>query len=193
MEDKIVVKFDEKKSIIEFDGQNIEVTRFIPGALQAYLIEQYIQEYFYSVGDRKILPGLLRNYLGAELHMKLTILDRLTNVQISNGEDIEYGDRICTELWGLVVQEIDNYFDFEESLSNVLKEVKKEIEIEKSVGGVIAGVADNINELLRKLNSISPEELKKLVEDGQGLLKGLEESPISGVFREAEQNKAGQS
>ena len=65
-----------------------------------------------------------------------------------------------------------------------------EIKLEKSVGGVIAGVANKINELLEKLNSVSPDEMKELVSQSQGLLKGLENSPASAVFVESGKNKA---
>ena len=189
--EKIVVNFSkQEKSTFDFDGQNIEVSPYIPGSLQAFIIEQYVQEYFYSATDQKILPDLLRNYLGAQLHLKLTILDRMTNIQISNANDPNYTDFICVSLWDLVVQEIKNYYDFEESLSYVVDEIKEEIKIEKSVGGVIGGVAGKINELLGKLNSVSPEELKQLVSESQGLLKGLENSPASSVFLEAGKNKA---
>ena len=188
--EKIVVNFSkQEKSTFDFDGQTIEVAPYIPGALQAFIIEQYVQEYFYSATDQKILPDLLRNYLGAQLHLKLTILDRLTNIQISNANDPNYTDFICVSLWDLVVQEIKNYYDFEESLSYVVDEIKEEIKIEKSVGGVIGGVASKINELLSKLNSVSPEELKQLVSESQGILKGLENSPASQVFIESSKNK----
>jgi hypothetical protein len=188
--EKIVVNFSkQEKSTFDFDGQTIEVAPYIPGALQAFIIEQYVQEYFYSATDQKILPDLLRNYLGAQLHLKLTILDRMTNIQISNANDPNYTDFICVSLWDLVTNEIKNYWEFEESLSCVIDEIKEEIKLEKSVGGVIGGVAGKINELLGKLNSVSPEELKQLVSESQGLLKGLEQSPASQVFIESSKNK----
>ena len=67
--------------------------------------------------------------------------------------------------------------------------VEREKELEKSVGGVLGGVAIKINGLLDKLSSISPEEMKELVSQSQGLLKGLEQSPASAVFVESSKNK----
>jgi hypothetical protein len=113
----------------------------------------------------------------------------MTNIQISNANDPNYTDFICVSLWDLVTNEIKNYWEFEESLSCVIDEIKEEIKLEKSVGGVIGGVAGKINELLGKLNSVSPEELKQLVSESQGLLKGLEQSPASQVFIESSKNK----
>ena len=189
--EKIVVNFSkQEKSTFDFDGQTIEVAPYIPGSLQAFLIEQYVKEYFYSSTDQKILPDLLRNYLGAELHLKLTVLDRLTNIQISNANDPDYTDFICVALWNLVTSEIKNYWEFEESLSCVVDEIKEEINLEKSVGGVIGGVASKINELLEKLNSISPEEMKGMAETASKTLKELETSKAASLFVEAGKNKA---
>ena len=189
MEKKVIEFGKMENEVIQFDGQDVQVVPFISGALEAFLIDQYIQDYFYSSTDHKILPSVLRNYLGAELQVKLTILDRLTNVQISNADDPDYADRICTELWDLVVDKIRNYWDFEENLSCVIEEIKNELDLEKSVGGVINGLVGKLGELLDKLNNVSPDEMKKLVEDSQGLLKELEQSPASAVFIESERNK----
>ena len=189
--EKIVLQFAKNEnSIVTFDGQDIQVVPYIDGALGAFLIDQYIREYFYSSTDEKILPSVLRNYLGARLHLKLTVLDRLTNVQISNVDDPEYTERICTELWDLVTNEIKNYWEFESDLSEIVDEIKEELKLEKSVGGVIAGVASKLGSLLYNLNNISPDELKKLVSDSQVLLKNLEQSPASAVFVESERNKS---
>jgi hypothetical protein len=189
--EKIVVNFSkQEKSTFDFDGQTIEVAPYIPGSLGGFLIDQYVKEYFYSATDQKILPDLLRNYLGAQLHLKLTILDRLTNIQISNENDPNYTDFICVALWDSVVQEIKNYWEFSESLSCVVDEIKEEIKIEKSVGGVIGGVASKINELLEKLNSISPEEMKGMAETASKTLKELETSKAASLFVEAGKNKA---
>jgi len=189
--EKIVVNFSkQEKSTFDFDGQTIEVAPYIPGSLGGFLIDQYVKEYFYSATDQKILPDLLRNYLGAQLHLKLTILDRLTNIQISNENDPNYTDFICVALWDSVVQEIKNYWEFSESLSCVVDEIKEEIKIEKSVGGVIGGVASKINELLEKLNSISPEEMKGMAETASKTLKELETSKAASLFVEAGRNKA---
>jgi hypothetical protein len=189
--DHKIIKFGEtEKNIVQFDGQDIEVTPFISGSLEAFLIDQYIQDYFYSDTDKKILPSLSRNYLGAELHLKLTILDRLTDIQISNADDSDYTDKVCTELWGLVVNEIKNFWDFEESLSSILDEIKNELDLEKSVGGVISGVASKINELLDKLNQFSPDEMKQMTSEATKVLKELETSSASQVFVEAGRNKA---
>ena len=189
MEKKILEFGETEKNIVQFDGQDIEVTPFISGSLEAFLIDQYVQDYFYSNTDQKILPALSRNYLGAELHMKLTILDRLTNIQISNANDSDYTDKVCTELWELVIDKIKNYWEFEESLSSVLGEIKKELELEKSVGGVIAGVANKINELLDKLKDISPDEMKQMTTEASKVLKELEVSPAASVFVESSKSK----
>ena len=189
MEKKILEFGETEKNIVQFDGQDIEVTPFISGSLEAFLIDQYVQDYFYSNTDQKILPALSRNYLGAELHMKLTILDRLTNIQISNANDSDYTDKVCTELWGLVVNEIKNFWDFEESLSSILDEIRKEKELEMSVGGVIAGVASKINELLDKLKDISPDEMKQMTIEASKVLKELEVSPAASVFVESSKSK----
>ena len=189
MEKKILEFGETEKNIVQFDGQDIEVTPFISGSLEAFLIDQYVQDYFYANTDQKILPSLSRNYLGAELHMKLTILDRLTNIQISNANDSDYTDKVCTELWELVIDKIKNYWEFEESLSSVLGEIKKELELEKSVGGVIAGVANKINELLDKLKDISPDEMKQMTIEASKVLKELEVSPAASVFVESSKSK----
>jgi hypothetical protein len=72
----------------------------------------------------------------------------------------------------------------------VVDEIKEEIKIEKSVGGVIGGVASKINELLEKLNSISPEEMKGMAETASKTLKELETSKAASLFVEAGKNKA---
>ena len=76
--EKIVLQFAKNEnSIVTFDGQDIQVVPYIDGALGAFLIDQYIREYFYSSTDEKILPSVLRNYLGARIGICASILKRI--------------------------------------------------------------------------------------------------------------------
>jgi hypothetical protein len=182
MEKKVISFAETENVMIRFQKQDIEVVPLIPLDLQAFLIENYVANYFYP--QNRIIGSLKKDYLGAELNLRLLILDRLTSVSIT-GEDENYTKNLCSELWDLVEVSISNYWSFRESLDKVVEEVEKEIAIEKSVGGVLDKLSEKISYFMDKLNSIPIEDMKKITKDASKLLKQVETSQAASLFVEA--------
>jgi len=184
--EKIVVSFKRNTTVeMDWQGQKLSVIPHINVGLQSLLIERYLERYFNP--KQNSIPGCRYAFVDAEGELKVSIVSELTNIELKDADLIEM---LACGLFEKLVGYVDNWGEFKAFLYKSVTIVEKELELKESVGGVIAGVASKINELLEKLNSISPDEMKELVSQSQGLLKGLENSPASSVFLEAGKNKA---
>ena len=183
---KIKVKFPEKGNVsVDFNEKKISVSTWITAPVQSMLISQYLKNYFSP--EANSVPLCKYDFVDAENELKVAIIGALTNVDLSG--DVDLVGMIASGLFEDVIVMVSNYDEFKENLYQCVDIVEREKELEKSVGGVLGGVAIKINGLLDKLSSISPEEMKELVSQSQGLLKGLEQSPASAVFVESSKNK----
>jgi hypothetical protein len=183
---KVKVKFPEKENVIvDFNEKKISVTPWISAPVQSMLIKSYLKNYFDPTVNS--VPDCKYDFVDAENELKVSIIGALTNVDLSG--DVDLVGMIASGLFEATIAVVSNYDEFKENLYNCVDIVERERELEKSVGGILGGVATKINGLLDKLSSISPDEMKKLVSDSQGLLKGLEQSPASAVFVESSKNK----
>ena len=183
---KVSINFVEKqKVVVYFNGQEILVTPYFSAPVQSMLISGYLKNYLSP--EANSVPLCNYDYVDAENELKVSIIGALTNVDLSG--DVDLVGMIGSGIFEAVITVVSNYDEFKENLYNCVDIVEREKELEKSVGGILGGVATKINGLLDKLSSISPDEMKKLVSDSQGLLKGLEQSPAASVFIESSKNK----
>jgi len=189
LEKKVDVVFVEKPNIlVEFNGQQIGVATWISTSTQSILISRYLNKYFNSDADNNSVPECRYDFVDSENELKISIIALLTNVNLAGEADLV--KMMTSGLFEKIISVVGNYAEFRANLFQSVKIIEKELELKESVGGVIGGVASKINELLTKLNGVSPEELKQLASESQELLKGLENSPVSAVFLESGKNKA---
>jgi hypothetical protein len=192
MEKKVFELKQPKIIEIEFSGNIIEVTPYITRLQVAGMINNYLMAYFMS--DRKSVPVTMstRNFLDAEYALKLDIIDNLTNIKVLENNklifDIDLA--IANGLYSKIQNSIVNYGEFYSFLKFILDDIENQLALEKSLGSVIDGLMSKIQEILGNfsdsLENMKPEDLDKAKMLGQDLLKQLNESPISNIFKEAE-------
>jgi len=184
---KKFISFSKKENVIvKWGEEEIEVIPYIDAVVESTLIEEYIENYF-NPKDNKLIKSMSWDFLGSEAGQKMSIIDRFTNISLKkeDGSDIDYIALLASGIWELVVEKIENYDKFRSDLFYVIESMEDEVFISKSIGATIDSFAKKIGEFLDKLNSFSPEEVKSLGEQGTKLLKDIENSPVSGLFKEA--------
>lgn len=182
--EKKVIKFAPTKKVgFGFPGQNedyfIEVRPYITVAEQSELIELYLDSYFNSDNY-----GNEQSQIIAECAVVLYILDHLTNIDISN-EDID--NVLASKLWKYVKEHISNYEDFRHNLSEVIKNKKEQIALEKSVGVMVDRAVNKVAELVENISKNT--DVDKIKEVITSSLKELEQSPMAPVFAESQQDQ----
>jgi hypothetical protein len=186
--EKIDIDFVTKEpNTFDFEGQTIIVDPIMSLENQAALIQQYLSDYFNS--GASFFDGLPFDILGADFKLKLFIIDRQTNINITKDGDNEYSKLLVSRVWESVRNNIDNFCEFDMNLHDVVGAIEHERDLKLSVGGVINGLADKLGAMADKLSGVSSDDLKKAIADGQGLLKELENSPASKIFVESSQSK----
>lgn len=185
--DKKCISFSKRENVVvKFGEEEIEIIPYIDINLQSTLINEYCKAYFDPTN--KLIEKMSGDYFGAEYGIRMEVIDRLTNVSLVTEDgktDVDYATVLSSGLWEVIVKEISNYGEFRQNLFYIVKSIEKEREILMSIGVTIDSFAKKIGEFLDKLNSFSPEEVKSLGEQGSKLLKEIEESPASEIFREA--------
>jgi len=169
-------QIDVDDSLEEFQNVEksvkIEVVPYISTEVEIALISLYVQKYF--TPNEAETFGYLKpsqyDYWQAEFSVVQGILDSLTNIDVTETKPDE-----LFEIFYLVINVIENYYQFRKKL----KETVKAIENSKSIGSVIDNLSNKLFEILESLKSVNTEELAKV---GKDLLTQIESSPISEVF-----------
>jgi hypothetical protein len=180
---KLVVKPIENITTA-FQNKPIEMRPYLSAVEQAILIEDYINNYFYS--DQPMVASVGYNYIGAEYYLMFDIINRLTDVAVE-GDGITVEDLVTSTLWIAVKSGISNYKEFRETLDRVVADKKEEIALAKSVGTTIDRVVEKVEETLLNLaQNVDPDKLKEVA---TGILRDMEKSPIAPAFKEAQQEE----
>jgi hypothetical protein len=168
-----------ENTTFKFLGNKIEVVPTITIEDQVLFIRNYLDNYFDPSND--LISDTTTNYIGAEYALALEILDKYTNVDISEDKDV------LLSLTDEIFSKISNYSDFREKLWRVVSDKKEELDLEKSVGTVIDGLVTKVTDFIERLASINidDEGLAKLKSTAQELLTGIEQSPVAEVFKES--------
>lgn len=169
---KLEVKVPEYNTV-DYNGIKIEVLSFLGAPEQAFLINRYIQEYFNP--ETKVIDGSDYDYFGAELSFRNYVFQGATNIDTTT-PPLDNNLYVDDSLWDLIVQEISNYGSLRCRLDYIVEDIKSQLLLKNSVGTVLAGLAEKIQPLLENLANISPEEIAKLQESSNELVKKLEES-----------------
>jgi len=162
---------------IEHNGVKIKIVPFLKASQQIYLINQYIEQYFEELSEKDKVVSLSKyNYMTAEYNMRGYIYQMLTNIDHESITQETLGDDI---LWDKIEITIVNFYDFYyKNLDYIIEDIKFQIQIENSVGNVIANFSDKISNILDKFSEMTPEEIEKLQIQGKELLEELKENAI---------------
>jgi len=167
LENKVKMEFKAPKNKIdEYNGVEFEINPFLSLPQQAFLINQYVKEYF--TNSSGLIGGSDYDYFGAECSLKNYILQGSTNIEVDNLDNDIYAD---FAFWEKIKYDIINYGDFRYKLDYIVKEVKEQIVLKNSLGTVVSDLIEKAYEMIEKINLSSPEEIKEMQESAQGLLK----------------------
>ncbi len=185
--EKKCISFSKRENVkINWGEEEIEIVPYIDINLQSTFINDYCRAYFNP--NSKLIEKMSWDYFGAEYGIRMEIIDRLTNVSLIEPDgktDIDYATVLASGLWDLVEKEIVNYWEFRDNLDYVIESIKEEYYFSKSVGATIDSFTEKIGAFLDKLSAFSPEDVKDIGQQGSKLLREIEESPASALFKEA--------
>jgi hypothetical protein len=169
--EKIVLsnKNREFKTII-FNGQEFTIQPYITLAQEKAFINNYISSLFSS--DNQI-----DNLIQAEYGLLLDICSALTNIEVidNDGKIIQIDDLIYGGLWVKIQNAIENLDDFKWDLQRIITAKQNQLDLDKSVGVVLEGIAQKVYETLEKFSKLdlSEEGIKTLVSELQSNLGKL--------------------
>jgi len=170
---KLKVKPQEKKKVM-YNGVEIEVDSIMSSGKQAFLIKQYIEEYF-ADNPEPLISNSTYNYLEAEYNMMDYILQTCTNVDTEDLDADIYND---LTFWRKISESIENIDDFKHKLYRVVQDAKEKKAIENSIGEVVNNLVEKAYKILDKVSEISPEDISKLQDTGKELIEKLKESSV---------------
>lgn len=182
--DKVKIDFQIPEKIkVDYRGQEIELIPFITIPQQIYLINEYVNDYYNDLGKHFIEKDKY-NYLEAEFNMVSYLTQLLTNVDPDISHDM-VGDN---EYISLFEENVENYNIFRKRLLNTLNSITNQIEIENSIGPIMAKLVNKGYDILESFSELEPEDIEKLQNKSIDMLKQLDESSL---IKESSQRKKG--
>jgi hypothetical protein len=159
--EKKAIQILPKKSIeFTFEKQDILIYPYISLANETKVISDYCGSLFKD-GE------FLGNYIEAEYSLVLSILDLNTNIQITDENNIiiDLDDLLASGIWEQVNRRIENYDRVRSHLDNVVRNLIREKDLEKSIGSTIDNLSNKIFVLLDKIADLdlSEDGIKQLL------------------------------
>ena len=164
---------DPKNVILEFKGKNLEIKPWLEENEVSILILEYLKVFF----DK----DNLYNYVEAEQDLK-----RNVSIFAVPGWLIDSKIFNSTNLFEQITTKIVNYNDFRKTLDAVVSNEKEKIALSNSVGAILNNVSEKLISILDGLSSITPEQITKIKDEGMELLKQIETSSASELFKESQ-------
>jgi hypothetical protein len=157
-------------------GQEVEVRPFLNVNEQIALINQYLETYF-SLETKSIEKDAWAEW-DAEYALQLGIVDLLSDIKIEGAFDNLFYSNGYQEIENVIV----NYWQFRQLLDDAVENIKRQLEMQNSVGAKLDSLFNKIEVLLNNLNNsmqnMNPEMLEKLKETGTELVGKLTENPL---------------
>jgi hypothetical protein len=102
-------------------------------------------------------------YLQAEYTIVLAIVDNLTNISIT---DLDIDLVISSGLWDKIKSRIVNYDEFKSEINEVVKMMREDVALEKSIGTVLDKTSASITNFLSNISNVdlSKEGVSKILE-----------------------------
>ncbi len=175
--DKVKLEYKiPKNKTIEYNDTVIEVKPVLSLAEQSFLINKYVEDYFFS--DEKIIKYPEYDFFGAECNLINYVYQTCTNIDIEDFENDLYVD---VKLWKDVISKIINFEDFRKKLDVIILDIKEEKALEKSVGEILNKASSELIRIINKFGDIKPEDISKAKDAGLELLKEFEKSSMNNV------------
>jgi hypothetical protein len=173
--DKIKLEFKTPENkTIEYNNVKIEVIPYIKFPAQIYIIDNYVKDYFGNPEDI-LIENTKYHYIEAEIRLRNYIIQLNTNIEL---KDINPEIYVDPSLWAKITNEIENYWDFRDTLETIVYDIKQQQTLENSVGKIVSDLVNKGYALLDKVASLNPEEIKEAGQKGLELVERLEKSSI---------------
>jgi hypothetical protein len=139
---------------------NIMVVPYISIDNKRKIAEAYLSAFFELGRDGEFTLTEIQ----AEYALILATVDLCTNLSIEFSEDfIKFDNLIGSGLWDSIKDKIVNYKEFREQLSEMVKHIREDIAVQKSIGNTLDKIFESILPLIEKLSvaDISNEGIEK--------------------------------
>lgn len=170
---KLEIKTPENTTI-EYNGVTIVINPFIDFSEQVILINEYIKDFFGDITEI-VIPKTKYHVFEAECRLMNYIIQLNTNIDMS---EIDNNIYVNEKLWVMIVEKINNYWEFRERLDSVVYEIKEQEKLDNSLGKVLSDILEKAKVFLDQIESISPEDIKQIQDTGKGLIEELEKSSV---------------
>ena len=163
MEKKEITILPKKDVVFDFGNMtDIRVSSFLSVDVKRQIAEAYLSAFF-NIDDSE---GLSLNELMAEYALVLSIVDLCTNLSVDfSGSFEKFDNLIGSGLWEKIESSISNYDEFRSQLNNMVKHIREDVALEKSVGSVLEKLVGIVNEGIKKISEldISSEKIADLL------------------------------
>lgn len=169
---RIEVKIPEDIKV-DYYGTAITVTPFLTLEQQAFLIKEYIKDFFKDT-EFNTIPEAAYGSLDAECNLRNYVLQLATDVDTDNLDNNIYAD---SYLWSLITGAIENYLEFSHRLIDIVYDIKEK---RNSVAFILDELIEKLKGAIDKMADMNPETIEKLRVEGLNLIERLEESSVLG-------------
>lgn len=182
MEKKEITISPRKPVVFDFGTMtNIEVNPYLSIDNRRKIAETYLASFF----EKNDEGEFVLNEFQAEYVLVQAIIDLCTNLTVDlSGNFDKFDNLMGSGLWDEIKNKIVNYTEFRMQLSDMVKHIREDVAVEKSVGAVLDKIFATVAPLIEKLSvaDISEASIEKASEQVLGKMeefkKALEETPV---------------
>jgi hypothetical protein len=148
MEKKEITLLPKKNIVFDFGNMSdIEVIPYLTVDTKRQIAEAYLSSFF----ENNSFDQISLNEITAENALILSIVDLCTNLSIDFKETPEKFDYLMgSGLWEELQTKISGYSEFRKILDNMVKHIREDIAIEKSIGNTFDKLADYLMDVIKK-------------------------------------------
>lgn len=173
--EKVKLEFGTPENkIIEYNDTKIELVPFLDFEKQIVLIKNYIEDYFGNLQE-VLVENTKYHYLEAECRLMNYIIQLNTNIDIESSLNWIYAE---SQLWDKITSEIVNWWQFRDRLDSIVSDVKREEDLKNSIGTIVGGLLQNLNETLDKFSEITPDDVNNMQKGVMETIEKLEKSTV---------------
>jgi len=160
-------------------GNSVTVRPYLSIAEQVQLIVGYVNAMFFSEDSERTIVEMDTDLIGAETNLIFGVLDLCTSIDV---EKLDINDVVNRQFHDEIFQEIDNFLEFRDMLDAVVALVKEKRALDKSVGGVLDFIFEQVLSLLEQFKDIDSVDVKEMASAISELGKTIEKSRLSGLL-----------
>lgn len=160
-------------------GYEITVRKSLTIAEQVNLISNYIETYFLTPEKERTIQGMSYDPLAAETGLIFGVLEYTTNIDM---DDLPVSLVFETEFYKQIFEAITNYESFMKRLDLCVKIIDKEVERQKSLGGVVDIAMQKILKTLENFENLDAEHIEQIADSIGKLGESIKDSKISNLM-----------